>query len=720
MEELSLSQLRQLVYDGYVIVWTGSLSDYMICIRLRKDKKDYFYTFDVSMLPVPKKPKIVKHIEATAKPLSFVGPTWQRRGWLRSIRLASIFGINVYGSCYPGMGKIPNEPKDVCSMGYDIEVSMSLVKTGGFVPPYSRITSIAVWCTCGYCEAWTTIKIRQLPYLTYRKRSSEIVDLFIEMVQKHIPQWLVGYNNYQFDNCSMLWHASRKYKTLFRAINSGAKSVSRNAFMIDITGVNNVDLYSYLDKVLRSKYKALGLGDVAKQEGIGGKTQMPVTDSEDTVYQLVSYNINDSKITALLWNKTGTCTRVSRLCLVSCAPVVDCVRVVTGTMVACHFSSYLISKGMLMDWSQCDLRIGYEGGTVLEPIKGVMKNVIVCDFSSMYPTIIRDIGISPENIEIISDCSENHEDKIIYWNKRCVLACIKGKIIRYSIISECVSRTILTDIVESRTKYKKSDPAYADSLKLMNNSLYGAFGFAASPLHSPRCAATVTVAGRTALALAYTVFTGLGLTVGYGDTDSCFLGSGKYTKLYFDGNEDKHTDAALSIFHKILKYTPFPSMKMEKERKHKAVLLIDKKHYAYADFDGQVHTKGLSSTRKDRLGICRDMTTYVAEQILLQDDIEEARKVIITLLNAAYSTAHAGGLDMYLVSKEVRFEGNSCYRFTDTMGNEINVPVTRADRASYVPYDYRKVLSTLERDMNKLCIPAGLGTVSNMLMEAEL
>ena len=59
---------------------------------------------------------------------------------------------------------------------------------------------------------------------------------------------------------------------------------------------------------------------------------------------------------------------------------------------------------------------------------------------------------------------------------------------------------------------------------------------------------------------------------------------------------EKHIDTALEIFHKIIGHTPFPNMRMEKEKEYKAVLPVDKKHYAYVDAEGQVKTKGLSTT----------------------------------------------------------------------------------------------------------------------------
>lgn len=721
MIHITFTELKHKVDGGDTILWVGSDNDSRVLIRLSEGMSDShrIFAIDIDKLPKPVAHSIVEHNEATSGTKKFVGVTWQRRGWLRAMRIASIYGININSRCKSGLKSTPMKQIRTCVMGYDIETSQHLTKNGSFPPYNSRITSIALWCSCGYCKVWTTIKHTKLTNIKYCITSSQLVRESIEDISQHMPQWLVGYNCYQFDNCVLAYHSPPSMKILFKSINSGSKSRANYSFYINLTGINNVDLYSYLDKCLRRKYTALGLGSVAEYHKIGNKTQMPTTDDEKTVYSLIDYNINDSKLTSKLWNITGVCNQVIGLCVASCSPVVDCVRYISGTMASCAISSYCISNNMVMDWSECNLRIGYEGGTVLTPVRKLFKSVVVVDFSSMYPTIIRDVGISPENVCILGNCSRIHEDKLLDFNNGYTMVCIKGKIVKYKRNASCIARDVLNITVSQRAVYRISDPDYATAFKILGNSLYGAFGFASSPLHSPRAAASVTLLGRIALSLAYAVFTGLGLTVAYGDTDSCMLAEGSSTKRYFNGNISNHITFALDTFHNVIKYSPFTNMRMEREGMYKAILLVDKKHYAYVTEDGTIATKGLSSTRKDRLGICRDMTGLVAEQILNSEDIEDARKVVSNLLDICFSSILSGTLDMYMVSREVRYEGNTCYRYTNRDGVDVNIPVARADRSILVDYDTSKVHQALEADMDRICIPAGLGSVSSMLQDSD-
>lgn len=720
MEYVNLNTLQQLINSGYEILWTGSRDETEVIVRVANETDDKLVRLLLDRLPKPSKRNAIKHMEATAKPLSFVDVTWHKGGWLKALRVASIYGVNVSSRCKPGLGILPTPVKVGCTMGYDIETSQHLTRKGSFPPAYSTITSIAIWCSCGYCRAWTTIKHNKVKDLIYCPSSKRLVRLSLMDIQTHMPKWLVGYNCYQFDNCCLKYHCPSDLTYVFKPINSGSKASSSFSFYIDLLGINNVDLYAYLDKCLRGQYTNLSLNSVAKHHALSGKLQMPTEETSQSVYELIRYNITDSKLTAVLWHDTDVCRQVTELCVASCAPLIDCVRYVTGTMASCAVSSYCISVGTLMDWSRCDLRIGYEGGTVLEPVRSLVKHVTVCDFSSMYPTIMRDIGISPENVNIVGTCSGTHEDRILWWNERCTLVCIKGKIVRYDTNTNCMTRNILTNLMELRKIYKKSNPPYSTALKVLANSLYGALGYANSPLHSPRAAATVTVAGRSALALSYTVFTGLGLKVVYGDTDSCFLAAGPKTDTQFGGSVEKHIDTALKIFHRIVHFSPFPSMVMEREDEYRSILLVDKKHYAYSDSNGIIKTKGLSQTRKDRLGICRDLTGMIAKTLLESEDIDITRRYVVQLINACYTLVASGELDMYSISKEVRYEGVSCYNYTDYGGNEVYVPVTHADKFTDANYNISKILKVIETDLNRLCIPADIGCVSNMLLDADL
>ena len=70
-------------------------------------------------------------------------------------------------------------------------------------------------------------------------------------------------------------------------------------------------------------------------------------------------------------------------------------------------TSYLCAaadnRGYAINWSRCDWRSdSFKGGEVVYTSTCVVSNVMVVDFTSMYPSIMGSCGISPECLDYIS------------------------------------------------------------------------------------------------------------------------------------------------------------------------------------------------------------------------------------------------------------------------------------------------------------------------------
>ena len=104
---VTLFQLREYVSSGFKIIWVGYSSEEEVLIRLTNNSNNTYVYFNIEELKPPSNPVQIKHNEATSKPLSFVSITWQKRGWLRTLRVASIYGINVGSTCFTGLGNVP-------------------------------------------------------------------------------------------------------------------------------------------------------------------------------------------------------------------------------------------------------------------------------------------------------------------------------------------------------------------------------------------------------------------------------------------------------------------------------------------------------------------------------------------------------------------------------------------------------------------------------------
>lgn len=153
------------------------------------------------------------------------------------------------------------------------------------------------------------------------------------------------------------------------------------------------------------------------------------------------------------------------------------------------------------------------GGHVLEPLPGLYSNVIVLDFRSLYPSLIRTFQIDPLNL-----LGEGADvtDTIVAPNGARFAR-------RRGILTE-----LLDAILPERERARRAgDQVKSQAIKILMNSFYGVLGTPACRFYDPRLANAITGFGREMLLWCKRRVEGRGLRVLYGDTDSLFVESGE-------------------------------------------------------------------------------------------------------------------------------------------------------------------------------------------------
>src|SRR5947199_158341 len=156
---------------------------------------------------------------------------------------------------------------------------------------------------------------------------------------------------------------------------------------------------------------------------------------------------------------------------------------------------------------------GIVGGLVLDSRPGLYRNILVFDFKSLYPSIIRTFNIDPLTY-VPSPAAEP------------VVRTPGGAAFRRDepgILPELVARLGL----ERARARAAGDAIAAQATKLLMNSLFGVLGSPASRLFSPAVANAITTAGQHVIRLAVGAVADLGHRVIYGDTDSLFVDLGE-------------------------------------------------------------------------------------------------------------------------------------------------------------------------------------------------
>jgi DNA polymerase-2 len=152
------------------------------------------------------------------------------------------------------------------------------------------------------------------------------------------------------------------------------------------------------------------------------------------------------------------------------------------------------------------------GGHVLDPAPGLYRSVLVFDFKSLYPSVIRSFQIDP--LGYLPEPGPD-DDPIVAPN---------GAAFRRE---QGILPGLLDDLFPRREAAKAAgDQVASQAIKILMNSFYGVLGTSACRFASPALANAITGFGREILLWAKAQIESLGHRVLYGDTDSLFVLSG--------------------------------------------------------------------------------------------------------------------------------------------------------------------------------------------------
>ena len=149
------------------------------------------------------------------------------------------------------------------------------------------------------------------------------------------------------------------------------------------------------------------------------------------------------------------------------------------------------------------------GGYVMESEPGLYKNVLVLDFKSLYPSIMRTFCIDPlgliKGLENISDAIPGFHEAFFSRSFHHLPNLIK-------------------DLSASRQHAKETDqPMLSQAIKIIMNSLYGVLGSKGCRFYDPRLASSITLRGHQIMQTTKKWIEEQGYKVIYGDTDSTFV-----------------------------------------------------------------------------------------------------------------------------------------------------------------------------------------------------
>jgi DNA polymerase delta subunit 1 len=310
----------------------------------------------------------------------------------------------------------------------------------------------------------------------------------------------------------------------------------------------------------------------------------------------------------------------------------------------------------------------FEGATVLTPMKGIYTEPItVCDFESLYPSIIRAHNLCFSTIILDdSQINESVEYETISWDQSDIKYSFKFVQNTPGILPK-----LLSELAGSRKRYKKmmkeaKDPflkeVYNKSQLAVKVSMNSIYGFLAAPMLCCKpIAATVTAVGRDMIKKTKNYIEEKYPSVCvYGDTDSVMVKfttktTQKYLEAVNSGSKDiermrcicikESIDLGKIVAKKVTEDLFKSPINLEYEKIFCPMLLLSKKRYIgklYSDdpskFD-KMDNKGVVLTRRDNTSLLKKVYKKIVDILLesgnrgIGEVLEYVNTVLYQILN---------------------------------------------------------------------------------------
>ncbi|MEO9947256.1 DNA polymerase II [Paraglaciecola sp.] len=356
-------------------------------------------------------------------------------------------------------------------------------------------------------------------WITWVADEKQLLLKLVEQLNHFDPDLIIGWNIVNFDFRLLLQRA----EVCGVALNIGrdgqgiswrdARNDSYQGFVtiagrLVIDGIEALKTatYQFDSFSLESVAQAL-LGRGKKTEDVDNRLAHIEHDFLHNKPKLAEYNLEDCRLVLDIFEKTKV---LDFLVLRSQLTGLELDRM--GGSVAAFVNLYLPKlhrAGYIAPNRPVDGGLASPGGYVMNSKPGIYEHVLVLDFKSLYPSIIRTFKIDPlglvEGLKSPEDAVEGYRG---------------GKFSR--------DKHFLPHIIESlwkqRDEAKKNyDAPRSQAIKILMNSFYGVLGSGGCPFYDTRLASSITLRGHDIMQTTAKWITEAGYQVIYGDTDSTFV-----------------------------------------------------------------------------------------------------------------------------------------------------------------------------------------------------
>lgn len=424
----------------------------------------------------------------------------------------------------------------------------------------------------------------------------EMLEKFSELVKEIDPDIITGWNMIDFD-LRILKEKFEKYKIPFTLGRTDwlCKLELNREFMrdsqADFPGRMVLDgiqlLRTSFVKLENYKLETAAQAYLGEKKLIGQENKGEEIDDlyRNNQQKLVDYNLKDSELVYKLLYATSAIQLTIQRSMIT-GMTLERVKASVASLDSL-FLRYAKKQKIVLNSSRFSEKDEpFKGGYVMNSKPGIYDYVLVLDFKSLYPSIIRTLNIDPYSYVK----KENIPKKL---SKDKYITAANGAVFKNQ---DGILPQIIQDVWKQRDDAKKHNkPAHVIyALKIIMNSFYGVLGNPSCRFYNPELSNAITYTAEEIIKLTSKKVEEIGYEVIYGDTDSVFVVSKakddndaekigrkieKYINEFYEGyvKEKYHRKSYFEIqFEKLFKVFLMPTVRGSEEgaKKRYAGLLI--------------------------------------------------------------------------------------------------------------------------------------------------
>jgi DNA polymerase-2 len=363
------------------------------------------------------------------------------------------------------------------------------------------------------------VENKDLDWIIWLKDEKALLQELVNQVEYIDPDVFVGWNVVNFDFRLLIKRAAihRVKLTLGRGDETISWRDARNEVnqgfvsmpgRIVIDGIDALKTATYqFDSFSLEFVSQQLLGKGKKTDNVDDRLAEIAYDFIHNKVKLAEYNLQDCDLVLDIFAYTKV---LDFLILRSQLTGLELDR--AGGSVAAFINLYLPKlhrAGYVSPNRPVDGGLASPGGYVMNSKPGLYEHVLVFDFKSLYPSIIRTFKIDPlglvEGLKEPETAIQGYRGALFSRDKHFL-------------------PNIITSLWQQRDEAKKNhDATRSQAIKILMNSFYGVLGAGGCPFYDTRLASSITMRGHDIMQTTAQWVTDAGYEVIYGDTDSTFV-----------------------------------------------------------------------------------------------------------------------------------------------------------------------------------------------------